>query len=327
MKALVTGATGFVGSHLVERLLREGVETACLVRPTSSLAHLEGLDVERRVATLEDPEALARAVEGVELVFHCAGLTRARSLPTYAAANVAGTQRLLQAVAQQGRTLRRFVYVSSLAAVGPCPSDEPFDERAICLPRDAYGATKLAAERAVLAELKWLPGVVVRPPAVYGPRDRNFLPLFRMARRFGLAPVIGSPSKQLTVVHAADLADCLWRAATSAAAEGQTYFVGSGTHTWSEVLDALAEALGKRLRRMPIPALLARLAGEWGEVKWTLTRRPQLISRRKVRDMLQPRWTCSWAKAADELGYQPQVSLDAGFRQTAEWYAASGWMK
>jgi dihydroflavonol-4-reductase len=255
VKALVTGATGFVGSHLVERLLREGVEVACLVRPTSSLAHLEGLDVERRVATLEDPEALERAVEGAELVFHCAGLTRARSLPAYAAANVAGTQRLLHAVAQQGRTLRRFVYVSSLAAVGPCPSDEPFDERTVCLPRDAYGATKLAAERAVLAELKWLPGVVVRPPAVYGPRDRNFLPLFRMARRFGLAPVIGSPAKQLTLVHAADLADCLWRAATVDAAEGQAYFVGSGTHTWSEVLDALAEALGKRLRRMPIPAL------------------------------------------------------------------------
>jgi len=326
MRALVTGATGFVGSHLVERLLREGVEVACLVRPTSSLAFLDGLDVEPRVATLEDPEALAEAVRGVELVFHCAGLTRARSLHTYAAANVAGTQRLLHAVARQGETLRRFVYVSSLAAVGVCPTDEPFDEHTVCLPHDAYGATKLAAERAVLAELKWLPGVVVRPPAVYGPRDRNFLPLFRMAKRFGLAPVIGSLGKQLPLVHAADLADCLWRAATADAAEGQAYFVGSGTHPYSEVVDALAAAVGRRLRRMRIPALLARLAGEWGELKWTLTRRPQLISRRKVRDMLQPRWTCSWAKATDELGYEPQMDLEAGFRETAEWYAANGWM-
>jgi nucleoside-diphosphate-sugar epimerase len=327
MKALVTGATGFVGSHLAERLCREGLDVVCTVRETSSLAWLEGLDVERRVASLEDAEALAEAAADADYVFHVAGVTRARTPEAYMAANAEGTRCLLEAVARSARGLRRFVYVSSLAAAGPSPTDEPPDETAPPQPHDAYGASKLAGEKAVLGEGGPLPCTVVRPPAVYGPRDRNFLPLFRMAQRFRLAPIIGSPSKQVSLVHVADLVECLWLAATAKAAEGQTYYVGSGTHLWTDVVEALGAALGVRLRRLRVPSLLARLAGELGEVKWILTGKPQLICRRKVRDLLQPRWTCSWAKAERELGYRPQVELGDGMRGTAEWYARQGWLK
>jgi nucleoside-diphosphate-sugar epimerase len=327
VKALVTGATGFVGSHLVERLVGEGLDVICLVRRTSSLAWLDGLSVERRVAALEEPDALADAVRDADYVFHVAGLTRARSAEAYLAVNAEGTRRLLEAIARSGGRPRRFVYVSSLAAAGPCASPTPLDETAEPRPLDGYGASKLAAERIVLAEAERLPVTIVRPPAVYGPRDKNFLPLFRTAQRFRVAPVIGSAAKQVSLVHAADLAACIWLAASAEVAEGQTYFVGSGTHTFGEVIDSLAAALGLRVRRLPVPAFLARLAGELGELKWTLTGKPQIISRRKVRDMLQERWTCSWAKAERELGYRPRIELADGMRETARWYASQGWLK
>lgn len=327
MKALVTGATGFVGSHLAARLVREGAQVVCLVRRTSNLAWLEGLDVETRVAPLEDANALADAAAGADLVFHVAGLTRARTADAYMAANAEGTRRLLDAAARSGGGMRRFVYVSSLAAVGPNPSPEPVDEATEPAPTTSYGVSKLAAERIVADHADRVPVCIVRPPSVYGPRDPNFVTLFRTAQRLGIAPVIGSASKQLSLVHVADLVEGIWLAASAPAAEGQTCFVGSGTHTWGEVIDALAAALGRRVRKLALPALVARLFGELGELKWTLTGTPQIVCRRKVSDALQDRWTCTWAKAERELGYRPSVSLEEGMRQTAEWYAKQGWIK
>jgi len=329
VKALVTGASGFVGSHLVKRLLAEGVEVACLVRATSRRRWLEGLDVEMRLADLRDAPAprLRGAVAGVDIVFHVAGLLRARTAAEYHEINERGTARLLEAARCACPNLRRFVYVSSLAAVGPTRGAEPLIESAPPRPISGYGTSKLAAERLVLVRGRRVPATVVRPPAVYGPRDTSFLSLFATAQRWGVAPLIGPPSKELTLVHVGDLVEMLWLAATRDAAEGGVYFVGGGTHTWAEVTGALEAALGRPLRRVRIPGAVARLIGEIGEIKWALSGRPQVVSRRKMRDLLQPRWTCSWAKAERELGYRPQVALAAGFRETAAWYAAQGWLR
>jgi len=333
VKALVTGATGFVGSHVTERLCREGLQVVCLVRPTSRLDWLEGLGVETCVADLsaqgepgQDAEGLARALADVDYVFHVAGLTRARSLAAYMAVNAEGTRRLAEAAARSAGKLRRFVYVSSLAAAGPCPTPKPLEETDEPKPRDGYGASKLAAERAVLAMADRLPASVVRPPGVYGPRDENFLGLFRGAQRWHRAPILGSATKQLSLVYVTDLVECLWRAATASVAVGQTYFAGSGTYTWADIVAALGGALGVPVRALRVPAFVARLAGELGELWWTLSRKPQILCRRKVRDALQDRWACSWAKAERELGYRPAVSLGEGMRRTAEWYAGQGWL-
>ena len=326
MKALVTGATGFVGSHLVERLIGEGRQVVCLTRATSDPVWLDGLDVERRVAELDQIDALRRAVRGVDYVFHTAGLTRARSPREYLAVNAEGTHHLLQAVLAEGLSLRRFVYVSSLAAVGPAPSSKPPDEAAEPHPIDGYGASKLAGERAVLAHADRLPVTIVRPPAVYGPRDKNFLPLFRSAVRLGRVPVIGEPSKQAAFVYVTDLAEGIRLAAEASEGIGRTYFIAGGNHAMSQVVEAVCSALGMPARRLTVPSLLARLAGEIGQLRWAITGRPTIISRRKVRDMLQPRWTCSWARARRELGYRETVSLEEGMRRTVEWYIQQGWL-
>ena len=327
MKALVTGATGFVGGHLVERLLAAGMEVACLMRPTSNPAALDGLPVERRIASLEDAAALRSAVRGADYVFHAAGLTRGRTLAEYLAVNADGTRRVLEAVIADGANLRRFVYVSSLAAAGPAQSPEPPDESAQPHPTDDYGASKLAGERIVLEHAGRLAVTIVRPPAVYGPRDTNLLPLFRLAVRLRRVPIIGKPSKQAALVYAADLAEGLLLAAQSPQAAGRTYYVASGNHSMSEVVQALCQALNMPPRMLRVPAMLARLAGEIGQITWALTGRPQIVSRRKVRDMLHPWWTCSWARARAELGYRQAVGLTAGMRLTAQWYVEHGWLK
>ncbi len=323
MKVLVTGASGFVGSHLVERLLADGHEVVALLRTTSDPRWLEGLAVERRFGSLDDAGSLRRAVEGVEWVFHVAGLTRARSEAVYMATNAEGTRRLAEAASAAG-TVRRFVYVSSLAAVGPSLDGRPLVETDEPHPLPGYGASKLAGEQAVMELAAELPVTIVRPPAVYGPRDRNFVSLFRTARRLHIAPVLGSRQKRLTLVHVGDLVECLALAAGSERAAGQTYFVGSGTHTWAEVVEALGAALGTKVRAIAVPKPLALLAGELGELKWTLTGKPQILCRRKVRDLLQPHWVCSWEKAQADLGYRPATSLLEGLEHTARWYREQG---
>jgi len=327
VKALVTGATGFVGSHLVERLLQADMDVLCLVRQTSDPVWIRDLPVETRVAALDQPERIAEAIAEADYVFHVAGLTRARTRRAYFAVNAEGTRRVVSGALAGGGALRRLVYVSSLAAAGPAPTADPLDEGAAAAPIDAYGASKLAAERIVLAAADDLPVTIVRPPAVYGPRDTNFLPLFRTARRLRLAPLIGRKTHRVSFVYAADLAEGIYRAATTADAEGQTYFIAGGTHTQDDLADAVSHALGLPLRKVRIPALLARLAGEYGQLKWLLTGKPQILSRRKIKDALQSRWTCCWDKARRELGYRERTDLASGMKQTAEWYIQQGWLE
>lgn len=326
MKALVTGATGFVGSHLVDRLLSEGLEVICMTRATSNRKWIDSLPVEVRQATLDDSNALEAAVKNVDFVFHVAGLAKGRSPDEYRAVNVEGTRLLLDAAIRAGDIGRRFLYVSSLTAVGPNRGVEPSDETAEPQPVDSYGETKLAAEQCVLGEASRLPVTIIRPPAVYGPRDRSFLTLFRVAKRFHMVPSVGPSSQELSFVHVTDLVDGIWLAATTPAAVGRTYFVSGGIHRRKEVIDALSDSLDMRLLRIRLPSLVAKAVGEMGELVWTLTGKPQIVSRRKIRDMLRPRWTCSCERARAELGFGPSIELRSGMRETARWYRENGWL-
>jgi nucleoside-diphosphate-sugar epimerase len=321
VRAFVTGATGFVGSFLVERLIAEKAEVSCIVRGSGRKTWIDGLPVERIAGSLEDAGVLREALAGVDTVFHVAGVTRARSEAEYFAVNAGGTRRLAEAA---GASLKRFVYVSSLAAVGPTRGDRPVDEETEPRPLRGYGASKLAGERVLAGRV---PLTIVRPPAVYGPRDTNFLPMFGSAQSIGIFPLMGGPNHETSLIHIEDLIDGIWRAATTESALGRTYFLSGGSHRTGEIADALGPALGVKLRKVRIPGLVARMIGEMGELKWSLTGKPQIVSRRKIHDILQPRWTCSIARARRELGFEPKVDLLRGMRETADAYAAEGWIR
>ncbi|MBI4676315.1 MAG: NAD-dependent epimerase/dehydratase family protein [Elusimicrobia bacterium] len=322
MKAvLLTGGTGFVGGHLAEALVRAGVRPRCLVRPRSSYQPLAALGSDLASGGLDDPESLAKAAQGCEVVYHAAGKTKVRSPREYLQANAEGTARLVSAV-EEVSPEATFVYVSSLAAAGPSPEGLPRTEEDPPRPVSLYGKSKLAGEQAVRgSRLKW---VIVRPPAVYGPRDTDVFSFFKLAS-LGLSPVIGGVERSLSLIHVMDLAQGLILAAK--AKPGSVYYLcDPRPYPLDEVMAAIAGVLGKKLRRVSVPYGVVRPAA-WLSEGWArLTAKPVIFSRDKLREMEQAHWTCSPAKAEAELGFSAAYPLARGVEQTAAWYKAHGWL-
>lgn len=320
--ALVTGATGFVGSHLVESLVQEGWRVRCLARPTSSLRWVPADTVEVVRGSVEDPTSLRTALDRVRVVFHLAGVTSAASPAAYARVNVGGTRTVLETMAERAPEAL-LVFCSSLAAAGPSPDGKPLTEDDPPHPIGPYGDSKLAAERLVASS--GLDHVIVRPPAVYGPRDRDILAAFRLAAK-GIAVRIGSGGQRLSLVHVRDLAHALIDAAELGAGRGVFYVSDGAIHSWSEIAGAIASAVGRRVRTIRVPAVAAAGAGRASRLVARLARARPLLTPERARDLAQPSWVCDDSRARAELGYRSVFDLSSGMLDTAAWYRANGWL-
>ncbi len=309
---LVTGATGFVGSHAAEALAAAGHELRCTVRASSDLRWIRELEVETARADLRDGAALEGVLEGVDRVVHLAGVTRASRPGLFREVNVEGTVRLAEAAARAG--VRRFVFVSSLAARGPDGADGPVS---------AYGASKREAERRLAEREGEMEVVVLRPGGVYGPRDVDLLPLFRMASRGWL--VVPAGGHRLQPVYATDVAAAV-RAAAERGGFGPHALAGEGLHAWDEVTAALEAAVGRRVRAVPLPGAVMVAAGAAAEAVARLTGKAPELDRRRARDLARHRWTCDPGPAQEALGWRPEVGLWDGVSRTATWYRRAGWI-
>ncbi|HPN36210.1 MAG TPA: NAD(P)-dependent oxidoreductase [bacterium] len=325
MKALVTGGNGFIGSTLVEKLLHQGHQVTCLVRRQSDLRWLQNLPVAYSYASLSSGEGLEQAVAGMDWIFHLAGATKARNRQGYVDGNVTITRRLLQACRPQ-LGLKKFVYVSSQAAAGPSLAGVPCTETDEPHPISIYGECKLAAEKEVLSLSRELPVVVLRPPSVYGPRDRDILVYFQNVNR-GLVLVLGKGDQQISLVHVSDLVDGIILAAEQSASNGKVFFLsGDGYYDWNTIGREIAAAMKKKTITIRTPLWLLHLAS-WAECAVAqLTGKPALLNADKVREMVQPGWMCSNQAAKQELGFAPQYTLAQGVRQTSRWYRENGWL-
>ena len=323
MRALVTGATGFVGSHLVEALLEAGHEVRALARSPERAAGLAFRDrVAWIVGTLEDPNALRAAVERVDVVFHVAGLIAARSALEFRAVNRDGTERLLHAMES---TQGRFVLVSSLAAAGPSVPGRPRAASEPPLPVTRYGQSKLEAEEVVRAA--GVPWTIVRPPTVYGPRDREMFRLFRAAS-LGFGPVFGSGSQELSLVYGPDLAQALLAIASSPTTVGDTFYPAhSEIVRTADLVRRIGQALGKHVRIIPIPGALARGALHLTGALARLADRPTLLTPDKANEFLQPAWVCDPAPLTAATGWTASHDLDAGARASVSWYREHRWLR
>ncbi|MDH3603787.1 MAG: NAD-dependent epimerase/dehydratase family protein, partial [Candidatus Tectomicrobia bacterium] len=203
MRVLVTGGTGFIGIHVIAELMQRGWQVRCLVRATSNRLALAGYEVEYVVGSLDDPVALRQAVQDIDVVIHLAGATKAQSAAEFDRINHGGTQQLVNACVQSGVSLRSFVYISSIAAAGPSLSATPLTEDDAPHPVGPYGRSKLLAEQAVLKANPCLPVTVLRPSAIYGPRDIDFLQLFRAVKR-GLLPCLGRQELHIDICYVDD---------------------------------------------------------------------------------------------------------------------------
>jgi len=325
VRAFVTGGTGFVGSHLVERLLEGGADVRALVR--SDPKWLAGLPVEVVRGDLGDAEALAAALQGVDQVYHVAGLTRAPDPAALHRANVEGTLRLLEAAEAAG--VERVLVTSSLAAVGPS-GPEPHTEDAPHRPVSAYGRSKAAMEQRLaerVAEREGGPAVtVVRPPAVYGPREADIYTVIKTADRQRLFPIVGDPhAPALDLVHVRDLVAGMVKLMATETTAGETYFLGGRPHSWAEIRDGVLDALGHGALTVRVPKALVGPVGAAVEGVGRLLGRYPPLNREKAREAKEA-WLVSSEKAARDVGYAPEVELAEGLRETVAWYRAHGWL-
>ena len=332
----LTGASGFIGSHLAERLAADGHTVRALVRRDAR--HLDrapadlAARIERVTGDLADPASLAAALRGATAVVHVAGLTRAPGASASAdaafeAANVTATTRLLDAVRDHAPDVRRVVVTSSLAAVGRGDGSAVADEATPLAPISRYGASKARMEAALAPYRDWLSLVVVRPPAVYGPREADILTFFQSAAR-GLCPVVGDPAAPaVTLVHVRDLVDGMVRAMVHPAAIGQTYFLGTEAPvSWGAVRDAAAAALGRRVVTVRVPKALIVPIGTAVEALGRVAGTYPALNREKALELRDAVIACDSSKAMREIGHAPSVGLAEGIAETIAWYRAEGWL-
>lgn len=317
---LVTGATGFIGSHLIDRLQNLHQPFRCLARRGSRRSLPQGVDTAE--ADLSSGEGLERALEGITSVIHLAGVTKTWRAADYYTGNAGATAVLSKAIAGKGI---RLVHVSSLAAMGPSADGKPLLEDATPAPFTNYGKSKLQAENIVRAALA--DAVIVRPPVVYGPRDTDVFKLLEAVSK-GWMLQIGGGERYFSVIFVHDLVDGLLLAAQHPAASGRTYFLANPQPlTWTDLGNTAARILGRRARVVRIPAAAAWLVGLGAEAISRLTRKPGILSREKVAEAQCRYWTCDSRRAAQELGFTASTPLDRGLAETLSWYKEARWLK
>lgn len=315
---LVTGGTGFVGSHLVEALLRRGLDVACLVRDPKRLRWLEGLKVRLVTGDCSDPVSLAAAVRNAAVVYHVAGLTKSYRPQDYYRINQFGTRNLLAACEQHAAGLRKFILVSSLAAAGPSPGNGPVSD---------YGRSKLRAEEETLRFREKFPVVIVRPSAVYGPRDTDVFELFQWASR-GLIIDLRGGERFLNWCHVEDAADALVLAGERSVASGGIYCIAEDRiYSTTEFHQALLRSGGVRARIVKVPVWMGYAIGALSEAAGFLRGKATIMSRQKIREAVQRAWTCDLGKSSSDLGFTARISLEQGLERTWKWYRDHKWLR
>jgi len=319
MKALVTGATGFIGGHLTQALVREGFDVTCLTRSTSNLRDLEDLKVSFITGDCASEESLG-GIRGFDYVFHLAGLTKANSEEELYLANEKGTINIVNAAMRSNPGLKRFIYISSLAAAGPCCGGTPLIEDCEPHPVSAYGRTKLGGERVVVSQSGKMPFAVIRPPAVYGPRDKDLLVFFKMVKS-GLIPYWGK--SYYSFLYVDDLINGIILSALRDEGEGEIFFMSDGNvYSSDDIIEAISNALQCRPLKVGIPRCVMPVLGALAEK----LKGGSIINPDKMREIRHTHWTCRTTKAMEKLGFTPKVKIKEGAKWTADWYRIHNWL-
>ena len=333
---LVTGASGFIGQHLVRRLIERGDRVSCLVRATSRIDELRSAGAQLITGEVTDGGDIGSALaeSQADVVFHLAGLVKVLRTEDFLRVNAGGVEAVAAACADRADP-PVLVVVSSLAAAGPGPIERPRVEGDSPAPVSAHGRSKLAGEQAAARYAARLSITVVRPPIVFGPGDRGVLEMFRPIAHSGLHVVPGWEERRVSLIHVADLVTLLLLAAEKGerlhpdGAPGQGVYFVSAEHdpTYAELGQAMARALGKkRATVVHMPGPLVRLVGLCGDSLGRVRQSPGWVNSDKMAEALAGSWTCSSAKARTQLGWSPAATLAERLRETAQWYRQAGWL-
>jgi dihydroflavonol-4-reductase len=323
---LVTGATGFVGSHLTDYLLSLNCKVHCTVRNSSNLQWIDTNKLTLHNSDLSDPDALREAIENTEYVFHCAGLTKAKTRNEYFLSNAEACKKLYQACAKFGKKLKSIVHLSSLAATGPTSLDKPVDESSECKPITFYGKSKLAGEKIAQDFSKSLPIVILRPPVVYGPRETDFYNYLKTISK-GWNPVVGRVRRELSLIYVTDLVHAMVKATSRPPSDENIFFITDGDyHQWHDVAKVAMSQLNVKAKTIVIPENIFRPAAFLMELFTLKSSQPALLNRQKVKEVCEQSWTASSSKFFNEYFFQPQYDLKMGLEKTVEWYKNNSWL-
>jgi dihydroflavonol-4-reductase len=324
--AVVTGANGFVGSHLVDNLLAKGWKVRCIVRKSSDLKWLLNKNIELFDCGLFDKDGLRKAFSGANYVFHVAGVVKSKSKEGYYKGNVETTRTLLETALENKSSLKRFLVVSSQTVTGPSLKDKPVDENSECKPITTYGKSKLEEEKLALSFKDKLPVTICRAPAVYGERDTEIFIYFNTFSK-GLTTTIGFNKKELSLIHAVDLVEGFYLAAVSEKAVGQIYFISSEKfYTWEEINSITSKVLNKKPIIIKVPHFLVYTIAAIAQFFALFSTKPATLNIEKAKDITQQFWTCDTGKAMRELGYKQKISIEEGIKRTCDWYKEMKWM-
>lgn len=325
MRVFITGGSGFLGSHVAERAKAKGHHVICLVRKTSNTAFLKELGVELREGAVDGN--LDGLLEGVDAVIHCAGLIKARTLADFERVHRDGSVNLAEAALAQSPNLKRFVHVSTAGVMGLGTAGRAHSEADEPNPVTPYSTSKLSGERALLEMKDRLPLTILRPPAIYGPRDDEILAFFQMVRRTRMGFRLGGSMKSMSLVYATDCADACLLAAEAEVPSGSIYFLEDGeTYSFETMAQAIADAYGQKLWGITnIPRPVVHVAAMGSELVGKLTNKVMIFTRSKLPELLMEHFLIDGSRARADLGFAPSVTFREGSRMTAEWYRRERW--
>jgi dihydroflavonol-4-reductase len=320
MKALVTGSTGFIGSHLVEALLEKKIETTCLVRMDSNLKWIKDLPVHFIAIQDFEKNSLIKAVKGMDYIFHVGAVIHARSPEIYRQVNVQNTEMLLKACEQANPKITKFVLVSSISAAGPGNKGVYRCEKHRNHPVSDYGRSKLMAESAVLEHRKRIPVAIIRPPNVIGPRQKELYDVIRLIKK-RLIPQIGNGDKQTSICYVEDVVQAMILLAEKKEANGQIYCVTDGqTYAWREITGQIAIQLGIGRISIKIPLSMQKIIVSISGAVCVLLKKPASINGDMIQQSMTSYWLFDDSKIRKELGFQSKTGMPAAIRKTIAWY-------
>jgi len=324
--AVVTGANGFVGSHLVDYLLTKDFEVRCIVRKSSNLRWLEEKDIKIYDCGLFDKEGLRKAFKDANYIFHVAGVVKAKDEVGYFRGNVEATKVLLEVAEEFKGSIKKFLIVSSQTVSGPSSNDKPVNEETECKPMTTYARSKLKQEQVTLNYKDIFPVTICRAPAIYGERDTEIFIYFQVFNK-GLTTMIGFDKKELSLLHVADLVEGLCLAAISEKADGEIYFISSEKfYTWDEVGEITSRVLNKKAFRIRLPHFIVFTVAAFAQFFAMFSSKPATLNIEKAKDLTQRYWTCDASKAILDLGYRQKVSIEEGIKRTCDWYKKMKWI-
>ncbi|MDR1926835.1 MAG: SDR family NAD(P)-dependent oxidoreductase [Endomicrobium sp.] len=319
LKVLVTGASGFVGSHIVETLLKTNYRVICAVRKTSNLRWIKNLALECIYGDLNDKGFLEANVKGIDVIVHCAGIVRAMAREEYFKANVENTKNLCEAILKNNPCLKKFIFISSQAAMGPADSSDIEKAADKCNPVSDYGLSKLAAELEIKKMLlRKVSYTILRPASVYGPRDKDIFIFFNLVRHH-LRPFTIT-KRFLQLVYVKDVAKAVTLCIGNKKTDNNIYYLAnSSIYTWADISKIISSSVGVKTFTLPIPDFFLKFVGLVSEMISCITKKPTVLNNQKITEMLQECWAADTKPAENALNIE-FTNLEIASKITYNWY-------